>query len=243
MLLSKRTAWPVLAIFAFALLGCSVQLVAPYNSELAQRASSMQAEVVAWHLRIRSGAGTTLADPRHPDVAATLNRWRGEADAMLTIAISSDPGTVNCSEAEKTVSAAIERRIAAEPRAAIAPVAAPGGASAVRGCETALVAAIDAGIDDVERALKYCRAGWVDDAYFVELGQSRFTAVKPPPAPNPAVQETLRRACFAGFGPSLNAPADAPATARHGRAIASLSTTLQAIVYIENRKKTVLLSK
>jgi hypothetical protein len=223
------------------LLGCTVQLVAPYNSELAQRASSMQAEVVAWDLRMRNGAGTTLADPRHPDVAATLNKWRGEADAMLTIAISNDPGTVNCSEAVKTVSAAIEGRIAAELRAAIPPAVATGGG--VRGCETALVAAIGTGIDDVERALKYCRADWIGDTYFVELGQSRFTALKPPAPPNPTAQETLRRSCFAEFRPSSNAPADALAAARHGRAVSSLSTTLQAIVYLENRKKAALVSK
>ena len=73
---------------------CTAQLVAPYNADLQQRASSMQAEVASWDLAMRHGAGTIADDPRNPDVIAQLNKWRGDADAMLTLAISSDPQTV-----------------------------------------------------------------------------------------------------------------------------------------------------
>jgi len=49
---------------------CAEQLVSPYNAELAQKASSMQAEVAAWDLTMRGGAGTIADDPRHPEAAA-----------------------------------------------------------------------------------------------------------------------------------------------------------------------------
>jgi hypothetical protein len=42
---------------------------------------------------MRRGAGTIADDRHHPDVAATLDKWHGEAHAMLTLAISNDPGT------------------------------------------------------------------------------------------------------------------------------------------------------
>jgi hypothetical protein len=48
---------------------------------------------VAWDLTMRRGAGMIADDPRHPDVAATIDKRRGEADAMLTLAVSTDPGT------------------------------------------------------------------------------------------------------------------------------------------------------
>ncbi|MND03200.1 hypothetical protein D3C83_229150 [compost metagenome] len=64
----------------------------------------------------------------------------------------------------------------------------------------------------------------------------------PPPAPNPAAREALRRACFSEFRVSTNAPIGA-AAARRGRAVAGLSMTLQAIVYIENRKRAALAAR
>jgi hypothetical protein len=158
--------WLAAAAFGIAVSACSVQLVAPYNPELAQRASAMQAEVTAWDLQMRSGAGTIADDPRNPKVLGTLNRWRGEAEAMLTLAIANDPGAVNCSAALKAVSSAIESRL--PPELHIAPSAASGAGAPARSCEAALVASIGIGIDDIEKALKYCRTDWVDDAYFMD---------------------------------------------------------------------------
>jgi hypothetical protein len=242
---APRAAWLLILLLGGVLSACTVQLVAPYNSELAQTASAMQAEVIAWDLQMRSGAGTISDDPRHPDVLGTLNKWQGEAGAMLTLAISNDPGTVNCGEAVKAVSSAIESRLPAELRAAAQPAggASGAGAAAARGCEAALVASIGIGIEDVKRALKYCRADWIDDAYFVGLSQNRFVVLKPPAAPSPARQEMLTKSCFAEFRASSNAPADAIAGAGQGRAVSALLTTLQAIVYLEQRKKAALLSK
>src|SRR5258707_14567309 len=89
---TPRTAWLLILVLGGVLSACTVQLVAPYNSELAQTASGMQAEVIAWDLHMRSGAGTISDDSRHPDVLGTLNKWQGAAGAMLTLAISNDPG-------------------------------------------------------------------------------------------------------------------------------------------------------
>jgi hypothetical protein len=217
--------------------GCAVQLVAPYSSDLQQKASAMQAEVGTWDLTMREAAGTIAADPRHPDVSAVLNKWRGEADAMLTLAVSNDPGIGHCGDAMKAVSGAIEASIPASLRA-VAPSVASGGAAAASqaGCEAQLVANIAIGIDDVARALKYCQLDWVTDTYFTSLAQNRATAPKPDAAPNAAKQRAVDRSCDVEFMPQPQTPTNA-AEAGHGRAVSALLTTLQAIVYIETRKK------
>ena len=69
----------------------------------------MQAEVASWDLTMRAGAGTVADDPRNPDVNATLNKWRGEADAMLTLAVSNDPNAINCNDATKSVRGMIDQ--------------------------------------------------------------------------------------------------------------------------------------
>ena len=97
----------------------AVQLVSPYNADLQQKASTMQAEVGAWDLGMRTAAGTLAADPRYPDVVAKLDGWRGEADAMLTLAVSSDPGVVKCSAALKAVHEAIVNALPPDVRAAV----------------------------------------------------------------------------------------------------------------------------
>jgi hypothetical protein len=223
---------------------CTVQLVAPYNSDLQQKASSMQAEVAAWDLAMRGSAGSVAAAPRNPDVIATINKWRGEADAMLTLAESNDPNMVSCSDAVKSTYAAIESGIPANLRTA-AQASAPAtqaNAATPSGCEAGLVADLGTGIDDIEKALKYCKVSWVQDAYFTALSQNRATAPSPPKAPTDADQTKLTKSCLAEFNAASQLPA-AAAGARHGRAVSTLLTTLQAIVYVENRKKAAEASK
>src|SRR5262249_9558839 len=160
------------------LLGCTVQLVAPYNPDLQQKASAMQAEVAAWDLTMRGTAGTVGADPRNPDVVAILNKWRGESDAMLTLAISNDPNLGDCSDALKAVHGAIETAIPVTLRD-VAQSSAPtaqGERARPSGCEAALVANIETGIDDIEKALKYCRAPWIPDTYFTPPSQTPVAA-------------------------------------------------------------------
>jgi hypothetical protein len=148
------------AMVAVLTAACAVQLVAPYSAELQQKASSMQADVAAWDLTMRRQAGTVAADPRHPDVAKTINTWRGEADAMLTLAASNDPGNVNCNAAVKAVVGAIESGVPANLRSAVAASAAAESnnqVTAPSGCETALVAKIGTDVDNIERAVKHCQ--------------------------------------------------------------------------------------
>jgi hypothetical protein len=230
----------ICAMLAILATACTVRLVAPYNPDLQQKASSMQAEVAAFDLTMRAGAGTIIDDPRNPSVALMINKWHGEAEAMLTLAASNDPGVVNCGEAARLAAGAIETAVPANLRT---PPAAGGGAGASpSSCETALVAQIDTGLNDLEKGLKYCRLSWVDDSYFTGLAQSPATASKPPNAPSATVQQKLRDSCFAEFKLAPTAP-EAATGAQHGRAVSAVLTTLQAIVYVENRKRAAEASK
>lgn len=215
---------------------CTVQLVAPYDAQLQQQASAMQAQVGTWDLSMRAAAGTINADPRNPDVISTLNAWRGDADAMLTLAISNDTGLVSCGDAVKAVSGAIEAAIPAGLKSATPPATTGAGTPPPAGCESDLVATIATGIDDVQKALKYCQASWVPDSYFATLAQTKGAAPAPPAAPSAAQQTALQKSCLAEFKAQTQTPANA-AEAGHGRAVSALLTSLQTIVYIETRKK------
>ena len=160
-----------MAVATLVVAACTVHLVAPHSADLQQKASAMQAEVGTWDLTMRTAAGSIAADPRNPDVSAALNKWRGEADAMLTLAISNDPGVAHCGQMLAAMSRAIETRIPASVRAAVPPATAP-AAGPQQGCEAQLVADIATGIDDVARALKYCQVSWVPDSYFTALAQN-----------------------------------------------------------------------
>jgi hypothetical protein len=229
-----------MASAAVILLGtaCTVQLVAPYDSDLQQKASSMQAEVAAWDRTMRAGAGTIFDDPRNPGVFTTINKWHGEAEAMLTQAASNDPGMIHCDEAVKLVGKAIESAVPDNLRAAQTAAPAPGPS----GCESQLVAQLDTGINDIEKGLTYCRLPWVDDAYFTSFLLNPAAAPKPPEAPGATVQQKLRNSCLAEFKVAPTAPSGS-AGAHHGRAVSALLTTLQAIVSVENRKKAAEASK
>ena len=211
---------------------CTAQFVAPYNADLQQKASAMQAEVASWDLTMRAGAGTVADDPRNPDVNATLNKWRGEADAMLTLAVSNDPNAINCNDATKSVRGMIESSIPADLRTVSSNVSSTSGTS---GCESTLVAGIQGNIDSIELALKRCRADVPDNTYFMVLSQNRASAPKPS-VTTEAKEDSLKRSCASEFTPSPGVSANA-AEARHGRAVSGLLTTLQVIVYVENRKK------
>lgn len=223
-----------LAAIAFATASaCTTQLVAPYDSQLAEQASSMQAEVSSWDLTMREGAGTVTDDPRNPGVAALLNKWRGEADAMLTLAVSNDPHTVSCNRAAQAVYAGMESMIPANLRPAAQASANPGAPSS---CEAGLVADLGSGIDDVAKALKWCRMNWVPDSYFAGLGTNVAGVPPPPAAPSRDDQDKLTKSCLAEFK-APDQGSGGSAGMQHGRAVSHLLTTLQAIVYVENRKK------
>lgn len=233
-LLRQIRSMAVVAAVTSLVMACTAQFVAPYSSDLQQKASSMQAEVSSWDLTMRGTAGTIAADPRHPDVTAMLNKWRGEADAMLTLAVSNDPNAVNCSDAAKAVFGLIEPSLPPSLRSP-SPPSNPNTTSSL-GCQAVLVSGIQGNIDAIQRGLKFCQADWIPDSYFAALAQNRTAAAKPPAAPTMARQDALNRSCFAEFKPAVQTPSNA-ADAQHGRAVSALLTTLQVIVYVENRKK------
>lgn len=218
--------------------GCAVQLVSPYNSDLQQRASAMQAEVGTWDLAMRAAAGSVRADPRNPAVAEPLNKWRGQADAMLTLAISSDPGLVKCGDAIKAIHHAIVDALPADvSRQEIDAAAGGGSATQAVGCESVLVSRLGDEIDQIRTALAAgCKLSWVDDAYFATIAQNTANAPKPPVAPRKADQDAVTGSCSFEFNALSQAPPNA-AAAGHGVAVSRLLRTLQAIVYIETRKK------
>jgi hypothetical protein len=216
---------------------CTVQLVAPYNSELEQKASSMEAEVSSWDLAMREGAGRIDDDPRNPDNVKMLNKWRGEADAMLTLIVSSDPGIVNCSEVAQKVYTALQDQLPEQVRANGQLTANASAQTSVprSGCETAVVADINSGIDDAAEKLKYCKLDWVTDDYFQGMSRHAASITAPAAATSTDAQEKLNRSCLAEF--KETPPGESSPGTRHGRAVSHLLTTLQVIVYVENRKK------
>jgi hypothetical protein len=234
-MLSQCLRAALIAVFTAAT-ACTVQLVAPYNSELEQKASSMEAEVSSWDLAMRQGAGRIDDDPRNPDNVKMLNKWRGEADAMLTLIVSSDPDLVNCSEVAQKVYKTLEDQLPQQVRANVQKTTdgATQTSGARAGCEAAVVADLNSAIDDAADKLKYCKLDWVKDDYFAGASHAAATAAPPPPASSDA-QEKINRSCLAEFRETP--PGGSSPGTRHGRAVSHLLTTLQVIVYVENRKK------
>lgn len=231
-----------------AVAACTIQLVAPYNPDLAQRASSLQAEVAAWDLTMRKNAGTISADPRQADIQSTLNKWRGEQEAMLTLAISSDPGTIACNKAVDAILSAVESHIPASLGAA-APAPAGDDDATSTGCETVLVNEISAEIDRLDDPshgdagiLKYCRWSWIADADFPGAAMSKPGATADHMAGTPQAREGVSQSCAAEFEVAQGLPKHS-AEFGHGRAVSRLLRTLQAITYVESRKKAVASAK
>jgi hypothetical protein len=242
--LQKRYCYLVtLTIVIVMATGCTVKLVAPYDPDLLQKATSMQSEVQAWDLKMRNNAGTISDDPRHPDVVSTISKWHDEAGAMLTLAASKDPDMATCGAAEKDVYGVIEKSIPANLRAAAQSVK----INSTAGCEVGLVAMLDNGISDIENQLmagNVCQASWIPDEYFIGLSQNRAITPAPPEPTGNAEQQKqkLYKSCFTLFKVTPGLPAGS-AGANHGRAVSALLTTLQSIAYVENRKKAAETSK
>ena len=189
----NRFVLPVAAVTLAS--ACTVQLVAPFNPDLLRKASAMQAEVVTWDLKMRAGAGTIADDPANPDVSATIYQWRGEAEAMLTLAVSNDPGTTGCSETVKTLLGTMQTAIPADLRPAAQSAANGGGAKT--GCEAGLVEELQTGITAIEKALQHCRLSGTAAA---------ASAAKPA---NDKTQQQIQASCLSEFKVDANVPAAA----------------------------------
>lgn len=233
-----------------AMLGaCSVQLVSPYSADLQRRASDMVAEVSAWDLHMQNISGTVGSDPRHSDVQTALQNWQGEVDAMTGIALGLDPGIVRCDEVAGRVAAGIRPLLPKSMTAGLPPAgAAPSIHSAkAQGCEVFVFNQINNDLATLQQLLdRQCRLPWLSDEYFTTLTENKAAQTVSRP-PRPATMQAGSARSKTPNGPTSDEQALARARcgalfggggiAQNGPAVSNLVHDLQAIVYIESRKK------
>lgn len=231
--------------------GCSVKLVSPYSGDLQRRASDMVAEVSAWELHMQSNAGTAATDPRSSDVQSAIQGWHGEADAMAGIALGLDPGIIRCDEIAGRVAKGIRPLLPKSLRVDL-PAPPPGGSVSTesgqpQGCEVFIFKQINSDLATLQQVLdRQCKLPWLSDEYFTALAENTAAQSAPRPrksamtraggaqsratnSPPAGEQVTARSRCGALFGGG--------GIAQNGPAVSNLVHDLQAIVYIESRKK------
>jgi hypothetical protein len=237
----RRNRGQAAALLALSALGaCQVQWVSPYRAELQKRTTDMLAEVVAWESHMRAVAGTAAADPRNPDVQATLEKWHGEIEAMSEIELGIDPGSTACDEFVKTISGSISERL--KNTLPAGPEAASSGIKPVSHCETLpgiFTRMIKQVTVSIPIELSQCKLPWLSDEYFLALQEGRATAGAASPArpvpkqakagtPSEVQQAIAARDCRSLFEP--------PSGAAHGNLVDPLVVDLDAIVYREGRQ-------
>ena len=234
-----------LAILILA--ACQVQWVSPYSADLQKKATDMLAEVVAWENHMLAAAGTAAADPRNPDVQATLERWHGEIEAMSEIELGIDHGSTVCDK----FLAAIGGSIPGTLKKVLPDAPAAGGSETkpISHCETlpgiftrmkqqVTGSAADApGIPFILD--QQCKLPWLSDEYFKILQEGRATAGASSPArpasagakagtPSKAQEVAATAQCRSLFEP--------PSGAAHGNLLTPLVVDLDAIIYREGRQ-------
>lgn len=238
----KATNLSILALFTtFMLAGCEVQWVSPYSADLQKKATDMLSDVVAWEGQMRNAAGTAAADPRHPDVQAKLQTWRGDIEAMSEVEIGIDPGSTACDEFLAKISGSITdglKKVLPTSLAAASSTLKPiTHCETLPGIFTRMTKQVTTSIPAV--LSQQCQLPWLSDDYFAALQEGRATAGATTPA-RPA-----SAAASAGT-PTGNQAADAVAHCRslfdpppdtvHGNLIDSLVIDLDAIIYREGRQ-------
>jgi hypothetical protein len=222
------------------LAGCPVQWVSPYSADLQKKATDMLAEVVAWESHMRVSAGTAAADPRNPDVQATLEKWHGEIEAMSEIQLGIDPGSTACDEFVKTISGSISEGL--KKILPTGPEAGGSGINPVSHCETLpgiFTRMIKQVTVSIPNELSQCKLPWLSDEYFVTLQEGRATAGAASPArpvstaakagvSSEPQQASVTTSCRSLFEP--------PSGTAHGNLVDPLIVDLDAIVYREGRQ-------
>ena len=233
------------------LLSCSVQLVSPFDADLQKRASDLTSEISAWEMQMRSQAGTVATDPRNPQVQAALQRWLGELEAMQQLQFSTDPGLIECRAAADSVLRQVQDLVASQKQktlmraiAAASPTedqAAQAGSAPAKSCEAIPIslAAKDVGL--LQKIMEQqCRVPGADDAFFESAQDDKLAAaagtrmkagVKPAAAGSPT--EKSQAMCLAVFLPPSVAGSNDP----HGPPVSAIIGDLNAIVFIEGKKK------
>jgi hypothetical protein len=245
---NQRPGWTLATLLAIPMLAaCQVQWVSPYSADLQKKATDMLAEVVAWESHMRAAAGTAAADPRNPDVQATLEKWHGEIEAMSEIELGIDPGSTVCDKFVATISGSISGGL--KKLLPDTPAAGSSAATPISHCET-LPGIFTRMIQQVTGSTPYargipfildqqCELPWLSDEYFAALQEGRATAGAPSPArptsaaakagsPSKDQEDTATARCRGLLQP--------PSGAAHGNLVDPLVVDLDAIIYREGRQ-------
>jgi hypothetical protein len=232
------------------LTGCHVQWVSPYSTDLQKKATDMLQDVVAWESHMRNTAGTAAADPRHPDVQAKLEAWRGDIEVMSAIELGMDPGSAVCDKFLAVISSTISDKL--KKALPTAPAATSSGAKSTLHCETLpdifthMMLQVSDSTDTPPQPARIplvlneqCKLQWLSDDYFASLTEGRATAgasspARPAPAslktPAPTEDEQTKATtnCRALFEP--------PYGSVHGNLVSALIVMLESIIYREGRQ-------
>jgi hypothetical protein len=232
------------------LAGCHVQWVSPYSADLQKKATDMLSDVVAWEAHMRSAAGTAAADPRHPDVQAKLETWRGDIEAMSEVEVSIDPGATVCDKFLAAVSSEVpdtlKKLLPTAPAAAGSEIQPVSHCETLPGIFTRMMQQVSDSTDTPPKPAiiplvldQQCKLPWLPDDYFETLSEGRATAgasspARPVPAsakaasPSKDQQSIAVKNCQALFTP--------PPGQIHGNLVHSLVVDLDAIIYREGRQ-------
>lgn len=233
--------------------GCHVQWVSPYSADLQKKATDMLSDVVAWEAHMRSVAGTAAADPRHPDVKAKFETWRGDIEAMSEIELSIDPGSTSCDAFIAKISGTITDDL--KKKLPSTSAASSSSDMSITHCETLpdifskMMKQVADGASSDEGSStsgimqitldQQCKMTWLSDDYFDTLQENRATsgasssarpATSSAKAGTPASGQAAdtKRKCRSLFEP--------PSDKVHGQLVDSLVTDLDAVIYREGRQ-------
>lgn len=132
-------------LVALGISACSVQLVSPYNADLASSLTKLHEDVLKMASDVARNAANpaTKANARVEAYAKTYDDWRARVDTMRILAEVANPGVINCADLMKRLGAGAQSDItAAEGATAEAPQA---------DCQTYLISRLRVRIDQTER--------------------------------------------------------------------------------------------
>jgi hypothetical protein len=186
-----------------------VRLVSPYSADLQKRASDMTAEVAGWDWMMRGTSGQIPVK----DVQTTLAKWNGEVDAMAGLAASIDPKIISCDRIAGKMMGDVATLLPKDLKDEL-PTPEPQATKpdrAAQGCEASLFAMM---ADDIAELKGYM------------VSECGLTALKEGGAVSSPSMTSQCRALFGGDAPGQSGPA-----------VNNLLRDLNAVVYIEGRKK------
>jgi outer membrane murein-binding lipoprotein Lpp len=125
--------------------GCSIQLVSPYNAELASSLTKLHEDV----LKMASDVARNAADPatkanaRVEAYGKTYDDWRARVDTMRVLAEIANPGIINCADLMKRLGTVGQSNVTAAEGST---------AEAAQGdCQTYLIIRLRTRVDQTER--------------------------------------------------------------------------------------------